>query len=350
MTSPFLTHGLTFGLLALATSLGNVWTRPCRADQAVATTSLARQVEAIQPKLVKIFGAGRGRLEAYQTGIIISENGHILTVWSYVLDPQTVSVVLEDGRQLPGQIVGMDPNLEIAVLKVEATELEHFELNNLVEARPGDRVLAFSNLYAIASGNEHHSVLHGRVTAVASLAARRGTFETPYRGRVFILDAVTNNAGAAGGALTNRNGQLLGLLGKELRDSAHDVWLNYALPLDAIVPSVTNILAGQTADSRVSESAPVEPLTPSLLGIVLVPRVLPGTPPYLETVLDGSAASEAGLRSDDLIIMVADVTVSSREAFLDAIAKLDRLDSVPLTILRRQGKQQELLRVELRAR
>lgn len=312
--------------------------------------SLALQVERTQPKLVKIFGAGRGGLEAYQSGILISAEGHVLTVWSYVLDPESVSVVLSDGRRLDGKLVGMDPGLEIAILKIEATELDFFELKNTVDAKPGDRVLAFSNLYAIASGNEFNSVMQGRVAAVASLAARRGTFETPYRGRVFVLDAVTNNAGAAGGALTNRRGELLGMLGKELRDSSNDVWLNYALPIDALSQSVARILSGVPSDTSPQGTQPVEPVTPQMLGLVLVPRVLPSTPPYLETVLDESPAAQAGLQSDDLIIMVGGMSVSSRESLIEALARYDRIDSIKLTVLRRKEARQDLHEVTLRVR
>ncbi|MDA0660202.1 MAG: trypsin-like peptidase domain-containing protein [Planctomycetota bacterium] len=312
--------------------------------------SLAFQVDRTQPKLVKIFGAGRGGLEAYQSGILVSADGHVLTVWSYVLDPATVSVVLNDGRRLDGKLVGMDPELEIAILKIDATELEFFELKNMVDVKPGDRVMAFSNLYAIASGNEFNSVMQGRVAAVASLAARRGTFETPYRGRVFVLDAVTNNAGAAGGALTNRRGELLGILGKELRDSSNDVWLNYALPVDIVSLSVARILSGKPHDTGSPAAQPVEPVTPQMLGLILVPRVLPSTPPYLETVLDESPAAKAGLRSDDLIIMVGGMSVASRESLIESLAKYDRVDSIQLTILRREGARQDLHEVTLRVR
>ena len=75
-------------------------------------------------------------------------------------------------------------------------------------------MLAFSNLYGVATGNEPASVLKGYVSAVTDLAARRGIFQTPYQGPVYVLDALTNNPGAAGGVLTDRRGQLAGILGK----------------------------------------------------------------------------------------------------------------------------------------
>ena len=99
----------------------------------------------VQDKLVKIYGAGGIRgLEAYQSGFLISETGHLLTAWSYVLDTETVTAVLNDGRRLPAEFVGADPRLEIAVLKVELTQLPYFDLNESVPLDVGDRVLAVS--------------------------------------------------------------------------------------------------------------------------------------------------------------------------------------------------------------
>ena len=92
-------------------------------------------------------------------------------------------------------------------------------------------MLAFSNMFGIALGNEPASVLHGVVAAKTDLAARRGAFETNYRGPAYVLDAMTNNPGAAGGALTDASGRLAGLFGKELRSSASNIWLNYAIPV-----------------------------------------------------------------------------------------------------------------------
>ena len=70
-----------------------------------------------------------------------------------------------------------------------------------VPADAGTRVLAFSNLFGVATGDEPASVQHGVIAVKTRLDARRGVFETPYHGPVYVLDAMTNNPGAAGGAL-----------------------------------------------------------------------------------------------------------------------------------------------------
>ena len=84
---------------------------------AIRSRRVAREV---QPKVVKIYGAGGLRgLEAYQSGMLISAEGHVLTVWSYVLDADEVTVVLDDGRRFTAKHVAADPLTEIAVLKFD---------------------------------------------------------------------------------------------------------------------------------------------------------------------------------------------------------------------------------------
>lgn len=279
-------------------------------------------------KVVKLYGAGGLRgLEAYQTGLLISGEGHVLTVWSYVLDSDEVTVVLDDGRRYSAGHVAADPITEIAVLqfKPDGDTLPFFNLSQAVAAEPGQRVLAFSNLFGIAVGNEPVSVLHGVVSAVAPLDARSGAFVTHYHGDVYVLDAVANNPGAAGGALTDSQGRLLGMLGKELRSGLTGTWLNYALPVSAFAPAVEDILAGRFTPPELSEvDRPDNPLTLAALGIVLVPDVVLRTPPYIDRVVPNSPAGRAGLRPDDLLVMVdAQVAASCR----DAVQLIGRLES-----------------------
>ncbi len=300
-------------------------------------SSFATTVESTQPKLVKIYGAGGLRgLEAYQSGLLISSDGLVLTVWSYVLDSDVVTVTLNDGRKFAAELVGADPRLEIALLRIKATELECFNLDAAVEIGSGDRVLAFSNLYGVATGNEPSSVLHGVVSAKSKLAARRGGFQTPYQGDVYVLDAMTNNPGAAGGALTDRQGRLAGLLGKELRNSLNNTWLNYAIPIGELVVAVEDIKAGKSRPRNVEDvvKRPVEAHNPATLGMRLVPDVLAKTPPFVDRVERGSAADKAGLRPDDLVLFANGRLVSSCKALLDELSLIDRGENVTLMVER----------------
>lgn len=315
-------------------------------DAANKIQSFAATVETAQPKMVKLYGAGGLRgLEPYQSGLLISADGHILTVWSYVLDADEVTVVLDDGRRFPAEILGTDPRLEIAVLKIDAAELPHYDLASAVEIDAGARVLAFSNVFAVAAGNEPVSVLHGCVSAKSKLSARRGAYKTTYQGSAYILDAMTNNPGAAGGALTDRRGRLAGLLGKELRNSLDNTWLNYAIPIRELDSSVEQILAGKARVNSESTARrrPVESVDLASLGLVLIPNVVAKTPPFIDRVLPDTPAQEAGLRPDDLILFVNDQIVNSSTQLREELDYIDRIDEVRLLIQR----DQELLEVSL---
>lgn len=334
------------GVLYLAVALAAAASAPVA--RAEASPSFAAVIRDVQPKIVKIYGAGGFRgLEPYQSGFLISPQGHVLTAWSYVLDTDFITVTLNDGRKFQGKLLGADPRLELAVLKIEAEDLPHFELAQAASAETGARVLAFSNLFGVAAGDEPASVLHGSVAAMSRLEARRGVFETPYRGQVYILDAMTNNPGAAGGALTDRQGRLLGMLGKELRNASNGTWLNYAIPAAEMAPTVDEIRAGKfvarSADD--DERKPERAMSAALLGLILVPDVLDRTPPYLDRVQPGSAADKAGLRPDDLVLFINGQLVPSCQTFEADLERIDQADKVRLTVLR----DQELIEVELAA-
>ena len=306
---------------------------------ASAQSTFSSVVQQVQPKIVKIYGAGGLRgLEAYQSGFLVSEEGHVLTAWSYVLDTDFITVTLDDGRKFEGQLLGADPRLELAVVKIDAEGLEHFDLRAGVGLSAGDRVLAFSNLYGVATGDEPASVLHGHVSALWSLTARRGVFETPYRGPVYVLDAMTNNPGAAGGALTDRSGQIAGVLGKELKNSQNNTWLNYALPVSEVAEAVEDILAGRIRKRPPEEDVPkpAAPHTLAELGVFLVPDVLPKTPPFVDRVREGSPAEKAGLQTDDLILFVDQNIVGSCKSLREELTYVDRIDDLRLTVQREQ--------------
>ena len=313
-----------------------------------AVSSFAEVIDEVQPKMVKIFGSGGLRgLEAYQSGFLISGEGHVLTAWSYVLDSdEFINVILDDGQRFGAKLVNHDPRLEIAILKIEAKGLPHFDLKQAVELQPGARVLAFSNLFGIALGDEKASVLHGNVAAIGQLTARRGAFRSLYRGTVYFVDAMTNNPGAAGGALTDRQGRLAGVLGKELRNSLDNTWLNYAIPISQLSASVADMLAGRNPPRRDDETAkrPPNPHSPKTLGIVLVPDILAKTPPFVDDVRAGSSAEANGMRRDDLILFVNDRMVSSCKELVDELSFIDHVDPVRLTVQRGQ----QLVDIELK--
>lgn len=317
------------GLALLAGLLG--------AAPAMAGPSYADVIAGTQPKIVKIYGAGGFRgLESYQSGFLISPEGHILTVWSYVLDSSVIKVVLDDGRGYEAKLLGADPTLEVAVLKIDAEAVIPFDLDQAVEAAPGERVLAFSNLYGVATGNEPASVQKGVISAVTELDARKGVFETPFRGKVYVTDAITNNPGAAGGALTDHHGRLLGMLGKELKNASTSTWLNYTVPVHIMREAIDDIKAGKIRSRRDDDLAARHPLKLEQLGLILVPNVVENTPPFVDGILPGSAAAAAGLQPDDLVLFIDQALVRNRNDVNGELAHIENTEQIKLTVMRGQ--------------
>jgi serine protease Do len=271
----------------------------------------------------------------------------VLTALSYVLDADELTVVLDDGRHFTAEQLGIDHVAELAVLKLPLKDetVPAFDLAESAAANVGDRVLALSNLYNIAAGDEPVSVLQGVVTAIAPLEARRGGFVSNFHGNVYVVDAAANNPGAAGGALVDWQGSLLGVLGKELKSRSTGAWLHYALPIGEIAAAVDRLRAGDTIESNSDRPLASEPITLAELGLVLVPDVLPRTPPFIDVVFPDSPAARAGLRPDDLLVDLAGESTASCKAVAELVARQERFDELTLSVLR----DGELIEVSLLA-
>lgn len=313
-------------LQSLACLVLGLWT-----TLAVAAGAPQETIRSAARKVVKLYGAGGLRgLEAYQSGILVSPDGTILTVMSTVLDTDEIECVLDDGSRHRARVKGVDPRRELAVLSVDAADLPAFALDSTAPVSAGTRVIALSNLFGVAVGDERVSAQRGIVSALVPLEARRGATEAPFTGDVYVLDCTTNNPGAAGGALVDSRGRLVGMLGKELRSTANGIWLNYALPTAELDRGYRDIVAGTTAPF----DAAAAPFDARLCGIVLVPDLLDKTPPFIEAVPPGSAAARAGLEPDDLVIAVGGRAVASRAAVERELGRLAAGDPVRLSVIR----------------
>jgi serine protease Do len=294
----------------------------------------------VWPRVVKIFGAGGiQRLHSYSSGILVSPKGHILTVWNHVLETDQLKVVLSDGQRFDARLQLVDTTLDAAVVKIEAEEFPCFDLEKSRIAKPGEWVLGFSNAYRVATGKEKPTVIHGILSAVTDLHARRGVFESPYNGPVYLVDGLMNNPGAGGGALTDSKGELLGMIGKELLSKETNTWLNYAIPPDVLAPFVRRALAGEsTIPTGPAVSRPEEEKGASgKHGIVLVPDVLRHTPCYVDSVRPSSPAAKAGLAPDDLILFIEEDFVGTCRNFRKFMSKYRPGDTV--NVLVKRGKE-----------
>ncbi|HVL14748.1 MAG TPA: trypsin-like peptidase domain-containing protein [Gemmata sp.] len=354
------------------------------AAAAPAADPLNELAEKANRKMVKLFGAGGfARLNNYGTGIVISPDGHVLTVASQLLDTSELVVHLYDGRRMRAQVLVVEPELDAALVKIRVEGkkideptglgLDYFDFAAAAKGKPaevGDWILALSNTFEIALRDEPLSLQRGVVAAYTKLAGRRGVFEFPYTGEVYVVDAITNNPGAAGGALINLKGELLGIIGREIKNAQSDTWMNYAIPLQAKVDiktkvmtkdkdgkdkeeekSVTVSLAQFVEDGKAGKYNPVvrdKNIIGSggYLGVVFVPNVLERTPAYVEDVVPGSPAAKAGFRPDDLISFVDGEPVVSINAFNQWLKRNTR-PGTPIRVEVRRGEALQTIEVVL---
>ena len=303
-------------------------------------TSSAQQtaLEKTLPKTVKVYGVGGlAGFDDAQSGIFISNQGHILTVTGSVLDEDPITCTLNDGQKYTAKLVGINPKLSIAVLKIDTQTPDFFDLSaEPVPVSVGYPVLAITNLYGVATGNEPMSVQHGIVSAITPLEARRGAFVAGYKGEVFIIDAITNNPGAPGGALVDYQGAFLGLVGKQLKSTTQSIYINFAMPHATLRSAVADILekkASAASDSK-ENVKPADAWSTAKLGFQLVPNVLPLTPAYVDSVKNNSPAAKAGLAPDDFIVMLNGEVVKDVKTLNSALELIDVADPVELLVLR----------------
>jgi serine protease Do len=326
--------------------------------------SFTATAEQVNKKLVKLFGAGGFKgMPSYGTGILVSDNGCILTVNNHILNTPDLRVHLSDGRLYNAKLVAREPELDVALLKIEqeVENLPYFDIAKAAAsplAEPGDWVLCHSNQFGIATRSEPMSVQRGLVMAVAELRARRGIFDPAYTGEVYFIDTVACNPGAAGGIITNRKGELLGILGRELKSSLSNTWVNYAVPIRAKVEVTHDDGTKETVDfarfvkegmeGKYKESAGKKRDKEghgAYHGIVLVPNAVSVTPPYIEEILPGSPAAKAKLQPDDLIVYVDGELVPSVKMFRDMLKQTS--PGVTLQLEVQRGTQLKTVKLTL---
>ena len=352
---PHTTVGL---LLATVMVSGLVLTTPAAFGQ----ESVSKVTHDVNRKMVKLFGAGGFKgLPSYGTGILVSETGYILTVNNHILTTADLRVHLFDGRVLRGDVIAREPSLDVALIKLkqEVDGLPHFNFD-VAAAKPvapnGTWTLAFSNQFQIATRDEPMSVQHGTIMTYTDLRGRRGVFKAPYDGKVYFLDVVACNPGSAGGIVTTRKGELLGLLGRELKNKLTDSWINYAVPIQAetdiirkekkvkvsMATFVKEAMAGKYIEG---ERAQITSKGGGYHGIVLVPNVVAVTPPYVDAIKDGSPASKAGLRQDDLIVYIDGELVPSIRTFREILNEYGPGDEFRMDVQR--GNKLETVKIKL---
>jgi serine protease Do len=337
------------------------------AAPAVAADPFVKVAEKVNEKTVKIFGAGgfRGATN-YSTGVLVSADGHFVTIASQTLDTSELIVHLADGSRRKAVVLAAEPELDIALCYIRlegkkdilkepnGLDLPFFDIGESAArkpAEPGDWVLAHSNLFEIAMRNEPVSVMQGSVTSFSKLHGKRGIFDFPYTGDVYVVDAIANGPGAGGGPLTTRKGELLGLIGREIKNSQTETWINYAIPTFAETEikddkdKVTKMsipkfveLAKKGEYKRILKDKTVVGAG-GYTGIKFVPNVLDRTPPYVDEILPDSPAAKAGIQVNDLVSFIDGEPVYSIKSYLVAMGRTKPNDTVRMEVRRGDNLQ-----------
>jgi serine protease Do len=304
--------------------------------------AFAPAVDAAQARTVKVYGGAIGRSPGYATGIIVSEEGEILTASGVFLAGQNLRVGLADGSTHSATVVRRSQELQLALLKIDVPTPQYFALADKPPAELGDWVLAVSNAFKVADGAEPLSVNIGVLSLRIPLDARRGVQDFPYEGEVLLYDAITSNPGAAGGAVVNAEGALVGMIGREIVARSTNTRLNYAVPVDLLAPFVRGETMPPLAATSPGNSGNSPGAKPEL-GIRLFALGGRRGPAYIDRVLAGSPAAAAGLKSDDLVVTIGGQAVRDAGDFQRLAGELAVGKEVVLEIKRKN----ELLSIRI---
>jgi len=292
-------------------------------------SEFAPAVAHAQARMVKIFGAGIGRSPGYATGLIVSPDGDIITALGVHLATSNLRVITPDGETHFAKLVRRSHNLQAALLKIDAKTPDYFDLAETSTLEPGDWILGISNCFKVADGAEPLSVNVGVLQLRTPLSARRGVQDFPYNGDVLLIDAITSNPGAAGGAVVGVDGKLAGMIGKVIEGVNTNTRLNYAVPANLLHDFLTK------PEEVVANDANPPNQQPGELGIRLFGLAGRRGPAFVDRVVAGSPAAAAGIKSDDLVISLGGKAIKSSDDFQKAIASIKAGEEVAIIVKRK---------------
>ena len=270
----------------------------------------------------------RGPREVSSAGsgvIVDARRGYILTNHHVVENADEIQISLVDGEILDAEIVGSDAATDIAVIKVDAENLVEMPIGDSDSVRVGDFVLAIGNPFGLG-----HTVTSGIVSALGRTGINRNGYED------FIQTDASINPGNSGGALVNMRGELVGINSAIISRTGGNVGIGFAVPTE-IASSIMNQildygevrrgLLGVSIGSIDAEVA--EALNSSVTSGALVTEVVPG-----------SAAEEAGLKVDDIIVGVNGEKIDDASKLRNTIGLMGSGESVDIDYIR-DGKNRK---------
>ena len=262
------------------------------------------------------------------SGVIVSPQGIILTNHHVIEGADEIEVAFADGRKRNAKLIGSDPETDIAVLKIDATDLPSpITLGKMESVQVGDVVLAIGNPFGVGQ-----TVTSGIVSALGRNQLGINTFEN------FIQTDAAINPGNSGGALVDTKGNLIGINTAIYSRSGGNMGIGFAIPINTAKQVMESIL---TSGSVTRGWIGVEPqnLSKELAESLNLPKDINGV--LISGVLEGGPADKAGMKPGDVLTQVNGQKVNDVVTLLNHIAQTNPGDEAKVDLLRK-GKEMSL--------
>lgn len=278
------------------------------------------ELQQVSPRLQKLLGSSyisRSRQDM-GSGVLVSEDGYILTNNHVISQVQNISVGLWDGRFAVAQIVGSDPETDLAVLKIELSGLPAAPLAEDANVRVGDVVLAIGNAFGLS-----HTVTMGIISATGRNDLRSVLYED------FIQTDAAINAGNSGGALINYRGEVIGINTRNLDQMQGAQNIGFAIPI-AMAKDVMQQIVENGSVRRGSIGALFSdlPLAIQTDGSAVRRGV------QVRDVTPNGPAWSAGIRPGDILLSIDGIDVDDARGLLLMIAQRQPGSRVEFHVLR----------------
>jgi Do/DeqQ family serine protease len=260
------------------------------------------------------------------SGVIVSQDGFILTNNHVVEDADELTVVLSDDREFPAKVVGADPKTDVAVVKIETTGLQAITFADSDKLRVGDIVFAVGNPLDVGE-----TVTMGIVSAKnrnVNLLDDVGGYED------FIQTDAAINLGNSGGALVDAKGRLVGINSAIVSPSRGNIGIGFAVPVNLAAGVMKSLIETGTV-TRGFLGVGSEPLTADVAEQVNLPVNTKGV--IITDVIADGPAEKAGVKRGDVILKVNGKEIQSRDELRLTIAQMSPNSKVSIA-LSRDGK------------
>jgi len=262
----------------------------------------------------------------FGSGVIISADGYIITNNHVIEDADNIVVKLNDNRLFDAELVGRDPNTDIALLKIQANDLAYLKYGDSEKLKIGQWVLAVGNPFNLTS------------TVTAGIVSAKGRsldlLNTDYKIESFIQTDAALNMGNSGGALVDTKGLLVGITSAIYSPSGAYSGNSFAIPV-SIVKKVVDDLRQFGEVQRAIIGVNILDVTPEDAKKLNLKDV---SGARITRVIEGGSADDANLKEDDIIVEFNGVPVSSVAELQEQIGKQRPGDKASVTFFR-DGKE-----------